>query len=317
MIRRTPVALLMCSRLQRLPPNTQALLLISRRMCSNGSTSSSSQSNSNGGTVDLRSTDLYRRLGLTKGASDDEIRKAYRNLVKQYHPDTATNTDKAKATEDFQHLKDAYETLSNSSSRKFYDMTGSTKETFTARGRTVRINIDRRLLYALGVGCGFAMWYVLRRAKEQTGVSQVYALVWFLVVLMAMPYAPLQAAVIFYYYCRDRARIKELEDAGSLSVVFMPGAARSGLGTFRVCPSADPKLSSIVDGFEIQVTAAPLVVAAGSGPSAASPPTPGPSPPTSASPAVVPPTIVKVDGATTRDIAVPFPPRQVMQYSME
>ncbi len=65
------------------------------------------------------SDDLYRTLGVGRTASDEEIRKAYRRLVKTCHPDT--NPDDRKAEERFKALGRAYAILGDPEKRKRYD----------------------------------------------------------------------------------------------------------------------------------------------------------------------------------------------------
>jgi molecular chaperone DnaJ len=67
---------------------------------------------------------LYDTLGVKKGASADEIKKAYRKLARQYHPDT-NQGDKA-AEEHFKQVQTAYDVLSDDEKRKAYDRFGST-----------------------------------------------------------------------------------------------------------------------------------------------------------------------------------------------
>ncbi|MDL2233080.1 molecular chaperone DnaJ [Ruminococcaceae bacterium OttesenSCG-928-L11] len=66
--------------------------------------------------------DYYDVLGLAKGASDDEIKKAYRKLAKQYHPDL--NPDNAEAEAHFKEVNEAYEILSDSQKKARYDQYG-------------------------------------------------------------------------------------------------------------------------------------------------------------------------------------------------
>lgn len=67
--------------------------------------------------------DYYSILGVTKSATKAEIKKAYRNLAKKYHPDK-TNGD-SKLEEKFKEVSEAYEVLSNDENRKKYDELGA------------------------------------------------------------------------------------------------------------------------------------------------------------------------------------------------
>ena len=63
--------------------------------------------------------DLYQRLGIKRGATEAEIKKAYRSLAKQLHPDR--NTDNPKAAERFSQITQAYDLLSDKDKRAQYD----------------------------------------------------------------------------------------------------------------------------------------------------------------------------------------------------
>jgi DnaJ-class molecular chaperone len=63
--------------------------------------------------------DLYQRLGLKRGASEAEIKKAYRSLAKQLHPDR--NRDKPDAAKRFAEVTSAYDLLSDKDKRARYD----------------------------------------------------------------------------------------------------------------------------------------------------------------------------------------------------
>ena len=66
--------------------------------------------------------DYYEVLGLQKGATDDEIKKAYRKLAKQYHPDL--NPDNPEAEAKFKEINEANDVLSDPQKRAKYDQFG-------------------------------------------------------------------------------------------------------------------------------------------------------------------------------------------------
>jgi DnaJ-class molecular chaperone len=67
--------------------------------------------------------DYYKTLGVSRNASSEEIKKAYRKLARRYHPDL--NSGKKEAEEKFKEIQEAYEVLSKEDKRKAYDMYGS------------------------------------------------------------------------------------------------------------------------------------------------------------------------------------------------
>lgn len=69
--------------------------------------------------------DYYDILGVERTVSDDELKKAYRRLARQHHPDLQTGDHQKKASEEkFKEINEAYEILSDQEKRKRYDMFG-------------------------------------------------------------------------------------------------------------------------------------------------------------------------------------------------
>ena len=67
--------------------------------------------------------DYYKSLGVLKGASKDDIRKAFRKLARKYHPDVSRNDPGAE--DKFKEINEAYEVLSDPEKRQKYDTLGS------------------------------------------------------------------------------------------------------------------------------------------------------------------------------------------------
>ena len=66
--------------------------------------------------------DCYEILGLSRNATANEIKKAYRKLAKKYHPDT--NAGNAQAEERFKEVTEAYGILSDEEKKRLYDQFG-------------------------------------------------------------------------------------------------------------------------------------------------------------------------------------------------
>ncbi len=80
----------------------------------------------------MKYRDYYKILGVDKKASEKDIKRAYRRLARQYHPDK--NPDDASAEEKFKEINEAYEVLGNPENRAKYDQLGQSYHRYQQMG---------------------------------------------------------------------------------------------------------------------------------------------------------------------------------------
>src|SRR5919106_389549 len=85
--------------------------------------------------------DYYKILGVERNAGEEDIRKAYRKLAMQYHPDR--NPDDKQAEEKFKEINEAYQVLNDPKKRAHYDRLGSEYSNWQRRGAPGDFNWDQ------------------------------------------------------------------------------------------------------------------------------------------------------------------------------
>ena len=105
---------------------------------------------------------LYGVVGLSRGASQDDIRGAYRKLVREHHPDT--NPDDPSAEERFKEIQQAYEVLSNPEKRREYDQ--RLYASAARRSGKPRAGTERKRVTTVDLSD------ILRKLAERSGRSQ-------------------------------------------------------------------------------------------------------------------------------------------------
>lgn len=128
----------------------------------------------------MSDTDLYSVLGVARGASDDEIKKAYRKLARQYHPDVNKAPD---AGAKFTQVQEAYDVLSDEKKRRYYDQFGVVPGSAAADAGTPgpgprtpwegggRVRVDQMDMDPEELGSMFETFFGGRRGQDPFGVG--------------------------------------------------------------------------------------------------------------------------------------------------
>src|SRR5690242_9119699 len=101
--------------------------------------------------------DYYKILGVEKSASAQDVKKAFRRLARQYHPDVNSDTD---ATAKFKEINEAYEVLGDPDKRKKYDEYGAHYKEYEqwqkAGGEATGVPFDAYMRGGVGAGASSA-----------------------------------------------------------------------------------------------------------------------------------------------------------------
>src|SRR5437870_6531623 len=107
--------------------------------------------------------DYYEILGVKKTATDEEIKKAYRNLAKKHHPDK--NKGNKEAENKFKEISEAYAVLSDKEKRGQYDRLGAEAFSFGGAGQNPFAGFDFSQFMGGGAGGG------ARRGRTSRGAT--------------------------------------------------------------------------------------------------------------------------------------------------
>ena len=109
--------------------------------------------------------DYYVTLGVTRGSTQEEIRKAYRALARRFHPDR--NTESPEAVDRFREITEAYDTLGDPEKRRQYDRLGPLYHPQGRAPSAVAPSVWRGLLLLLLGGAGGSAALVRGRLMQR------------------------------------------------------------------------------------------------------------------------------------------------------
>ena len=111
----------------------------------------------------MANKDYYSVLGVDKGASDDEIKSAYRRLAKKYHPDLNKTPE---AAEKFKDINEAYEVLGDPKKRANYDSSVLPMAILLEQVATLVVVLANSLAVAVAFLISFLIFSLLLVAEE-------------------------------------------------------------------------------------------------------------------------------------------------------
>jgi len=115
-------------------------------------------------------SDYYKTLDLTKGASIDEVKKAYKKLAKKYHPDVSTHPEAEKK---FKEVVEAYQVLSDTEKKQNYDNYGDSYKNFQGHsgfsgfGQGQRMDFDFEDIFNQFSGMNIDLGDLFGRRKQK------------------------------------------------------------------------------------------------------------------------------------------------------
>ena len=124
------------------------------------------------------SDDYYSILEVSKSATNDEIKKSYKRLVKKYHPDV--NPDKNDASERFKELQEAYDTLKDSQKRANYDkiLEASAEKEYEEETVILSAGSIQELRGLIAINLGISSRVIQLTQNGYVFINRLYAFRW-------------------------------------------------------------------------------------------------------------------------------------------
>ena len=201
--------------------------------------------------VMVMAQDYYKYLGLSKKASDKDIKKAYRKLALKYHPDKVAEDEKEKAEEKFVKVSEAYSILGDKEKRKVYDQYGKQGIEAMEKGWDPK------------QGGAFSF----RKQNLCIDFACVYVHVSVCVCVRYRGHPSLLFTFFLFFYCKNECRQDHLEVvlevlAAAAVVAFMVAASAGAVLMLSICLSkcSHPPVAVAVDADRVVVFLVEVVV---------------------------------------------------------